>query len=57
MFDANSADSVKDLATILQEDASPSMLMLLKDLAEELSKQNYLPSVSCLCGFRFITLH
>lgn len=45
MFDANSADSVKDLANSLQEDASPVVLLLFKDLIEELSAQDYLPMV------------
>lgn len=46
MFDANSANSVHDLASSLQEDASPVMVALLKDLFEELSAQSYLPMVS-----------
>ncbi len=45
MFDSNSADSVKDLANSLQEDASPVVLLLFKDLIEELSAQDYLPMV------------
>ena len=45
MFDANSANSAQDLASSLQDDASPAMLMLLKDLMEELSTQSYLPMV------------
>lgn len=45
MFDANSAESVRDLAAALQEDASPGMQQLLKSLAEELAAQGYLPAV------------
>jgi len=46
LFDANSANSVRDLAASLQEDASPVMVSLLKDLIEELNEQGYLPMVS-----------
>lgn len=45
MFDANSENSVRDLANSLQEDASPVMVTMLKDLFEELSAQSYLPMV------------
>lgn len=45
MFDANSAESGRDLAAALQEDSSPAMLLLLKDLVDELSAQDYLPMV------------
>eukprot|EP01032_Pedospumella_encystans_P017808 gene17808-20285_t len=45
LFDANSANSVRDLAASLQEDASPVMVTMLKDLIEELNEQGYLPMV------------
>jgi hypothetical protein len=45
MFDANSVNSVRDLAVCLQEDSSPSMQLLLKSLVEELVTQGYLPMV------------
>lgn len=50
LFDANSANSVRDLAASLQEDASPVMVALLKDLIEELNAQSYLPMVSPIYG-------
>ncbi len=48
MFEANSANSVSDLFVQLSEDASPPMLSLLRDLAEELEKQDYLAGVGGL---------
>jgi hypothetical protein len=45
MFESNSLYSVKDLFAILAEDSSPSAASLLKELVEELHKQEFLEPV------------
>jgi len=56
MFDANSANSIRDLSNALQEDSSPAMQQLLKDLTEELSSQGYLPMVNTLSFSCFVVV-
>jgi hypothetical protein len=49
MFESNSANSVGDLHVLLTEEATaPVMNSLLRDLADELDKQDYLHDVSRL---------
>lgn len=47
MFDVRSLNSVSDFAALLHDDSSSSSSsLLLKDLVEELDKQEYLATVS-----------
>ena len=45
MFETNSSNSVKDLFLILAEDASPTVSLMVKDLVEELHKQEFLEQI------------
>ncbi len=52
MFESNSANSVGDLHVLLTEEATvPVMNGLLRDLADELDKQDYLHDVSFFLDF------
>lgn len=45
MFDANSVNSVQDLMNVLSEDPTPVIHTLLKDLIDELERQEYLGDI------------
>ncbi len=52
MFGEASQNSILDLINVIKEDTSPTITLLLKDLVDELEKQDYLNQVflsnSCL---------
>jgi hypothetical protein len=57
MFEEKSASSIADFVAVLKEDSSPSVVTLLKDLIDELEKQDYLSQVNSSFlhfGFPFI---
>jgi hypothetical protein len=46
MFEEKSANSIADFTAVLKEDSSPVIITLMKDLADELEKQDYLCQVN-----------
>jgi len=50
MFETNSLNSVKDLFAIISDDSSPTAGTMLKDLVQELEKQEFLTQVYARLG-------
>lgn len=45
LFDTKSVNSCQDLVNELSDDSSPQMMMIMKDIVDELDKQEYLTEV------------